>query len=179
MILSKSFKHITIHSSERGLILPGNKTLEKISSELIKQKKKISTAESCTGGLIAHFLTNISGSSNYFERGVISYSNNSKIDLLNVSEDLLEKNGAVNKEVACAMAEGIRKNSNVDIGLATTGIAGPTGGTVEKPVGLVYIAISTSEKTFVKKFNFTGDRLENKTSTLNAALVMLYEELKG
>ena len=159
--------------------MPGNKTLEKISSELIKQKKKISTAESCTGGLIAHFLTNISGSSNYFERGIVSYSNNSKIDLLNVSKELLEKHGAVSKKVAYAMAEGIRKNSNVDIGLATTGIAGPTGGTVDKPVGLVYIAISTAEKTYVKKFNFNGSRLENKTSALNAALVMLYGELKG
>lgn len=165
--------------SERGLILPGNMTLEKISSELIKQKKKISTAESCTGGLIANFLTNISGSSNFFDRGVVSYSNNSKIDLLNVSKNILEKNGAASKEVACAMADGIRKLSNADIGLATTGIAGPTGGTDEKPVGLVYIAISTAEKTDVKEFKFNGNRLENKTSTLNAALDMLYKELTG
>lgn len=179
MIISKSFKQIKIHSSKRGLILPGNKTLEKISSELIKQKKKISTAESCTGGLIAHYLTNISGSSNFFDRSIVAYSNIAKIDLLNVSKDLLEKHGAVSKEVAYAMAEGIRKQSNVDIGLSTTGIAGPTGGNVEKPVGLVYIAISTSEKTNVKKFKFSGNRLENKTSTLYAALNMLYEELKG
>lgn len=168
-----------IHSSKRGLILPGNNTLEKISSELIKQKKKISTAESCSGGLIAHYLTNISGSSNFFDRGVVAYSNNSKIDLLNVSKDLLEKHGAVSGGVAIAMADGIRKNSNVDIGLATTGIAGPTGGTADKPVGLVFIAISTSKKTDLKEFMFRGNRFENKTSTLYAALDMLYEELKG
>jgi len=153
--------------------------LEKISLKLKDKKLTIATAESCTGGLIAHNLTNISGSSDYFERGVVSYSNKSKMELLAVSKETLEKYGAVSKQVAKAMAENIRKKSNVDIGVATTGIAGPTGGTKEKPVGLVYIAISSEKSTLVKKFQFSGSRLENKESTCEAALQMLYYYLNG
>jgi nicotinamide-nucleotide amidase len=148
-------------------------TLKKVS-DLLKQKNyTIATAESCTGGLIAHSLTNISGSSDYFQRGIVSYSNEAKIELLDVSEDLLIKYGAVSIQVAQAMAESVRIKSNVDIGLSTTGIAGPTGGTNEKPVGLVYISISTFDETMVQKFEFSGDRLRNKESTCNAALQML------
>ena len=114
-------------------------------SDILKQKKlTIATAESCTGGLIAHSLTNISGSSDFFERGIISYSNNAKIELLDVSEDLLIKYGAVREQVAKAMAESVRTKSNVDIGISTTGIAGPTGGTKDKPVGLIYISLSSA-----------------------------------
>ena len=148
-------------------------TLKKVS-EFLKQKNlTIATAESCTGGLIAHSLTNISGSSDYFKRGIVSYSNESKIELLDISEELLIKYGAVSIQVAQAMAEGVRIKSNVDIGISTTGIAGPTGGTNEKPVGLVYISISTSDETMVQKFQFSGDRLQNKERTCNAALQML------
>ena len=154
-------------------LLISNDILTKISNLLKEKKKTIATAESCTGGLIAHSLTNISGSSDYFDRGIISYSNNAKIDLLDVPEEILEKYGAVSEQVAKAMAEGVRTKSNVDIGISTTGIAGPTGGTKEKPVGLVYIGISTIENTMVKKFQFSGDRLENKESTCNAAFQML------
>lgn len=150
-------------------------TLKRVS-DLLKQKKlTVATAESCTGGLIAHSLTNISGSSDYFERGIVSYSNDAKIELLDVSEDLLIKYGAVSKQVAKAMAESIRTKSNVDIGISSTGITGPTGGTKEKPVGLVYISVSTSDETIVKKFQFSGDRLQNKESTCIAALQMLLE----
>ena len=155
------------------------KNLISVSAELKKKGLTIATAESCTGGLIAHTLTNVSGSSDYFDRGVVSYSNKSKMDLLGVPDELIRKHGAVSKEVAKAMAEGIRKKSKVDIGLATTGIAGPTGGTKDKPVGLVYIAISTSDSTVVRKFHFSGNRLENKESTCNAALNMLLEYLTG
>jgi nicotinamide-nucleotide amidase len=151
--------------------------LNKISIVLKKRKLTIATAESCTGGLIAHTLTNISGSSDYFGRGVVSYSKESKTEMLGVSEEILKEYGAVSEQVAKSMAEGIRTRSNVDIGLATTGIAGPTGGTKAKPVGLVYIAISTSKDTKVKRFNFSDGRLQNKESTCKAALQMLLDYL--
>ena len=147
--------------------------LKKVTNLLKKQKLTIATAESCTGGLIAHTLTNISGSSNYFDRGIVSYSNRAKMKLLDIPEVLFKKHGAVSPEVAEAMAEGVRIKSNVDIGIATTGIAGPTGGTKEKPVGLVYIVVSTSDKTEVKKFQFLGDRLRNKENTCIEALQMI------
>ena len=152
---------------------------DKISNMLKNQKLVIATAESCTGGLIAHTLTNISGSSEYFDRGIVSYSNRAKMELLDVPEDMLKKYGAVSKEVAKSMAKGVRIKSNVDIGISTTGIAGPTGGSKEKPVGLVFIAVSTERNTAVKKFNFSGDRSKNKKSTCDAALYMLLDVLTG
>ncbi len=152
--------------------------LKKVSNYLIDKKLKIATAESCTGGLIAHTLTNISGSSNYFDRGIVSYSNNAKSELLEVSKELLEEYGAVSELVAKEMAENIRKLSKVDIGLSTTGIAGPTGGSREKPIGLVYIGISTKNYKKIKKFLFKGDRIDIKMSTCNAALKMLYNYLE-
>jgi len=150
-------------------------SLLKISNLLEQRNITIATAESCSGGLIAHTLTNISGSSVYFDRGIVSYSNKAKIDLLGIKEDILEEFGAVSEQVAEAMAEGVRIKSNVDIGIATTGIAGPTGGTPEKPVGLVYIAVSLADKAIVRKYQFSGDRLQNKESTCNAALQMLLD----
>jgi len=155
--------------------LTDKELLNKVSINLKKQKLTVAIAESCTGGLIAHTLTNISGSSDYFDRGIVSYSNNAKMELLDVPENLFKKYGAVSEQVAKAMAEGIRRSSKVDIGISTTGIAGPTGGTKEKPVGLVYIAISASENTVVKKFQFSGDRLQNKESTCDTALNMLLD----
>ena len=151
--------------------------LNKIYFELKRQKLTIATAESCTGGLIGHTFTNVSGSSEYFERGIISYSNKAKMELLGVSESMLKEYGAVSKEVAIAMAEGVRKRSDVDIGISTTGIAGPLGGTKEKPVGLVFIAVSTEKDIIVKKFIFTGNRIQNKESTCNVALNALLEIL--
>ena len=153
--------------------LNNEEILDKISIILKEKNLKIATAESCTGGLISHNLTNISGSSEYFDRGIVSYSNKAKTKLLDVSENILEKYGAVSEQTAKAMAEGIRIKSNVDIGIATTGIAGPSGGTKDKPVGLVYIGISTNNNTIVKKYQFSGSRLENKESTCKAALEML------
>ena len=155
------------------------KLTDKTSNMLKNQKLVIATAESCTGGLIAHTLTNISGSSEYFDRGIVSYSNRAKMELLDVPEDMLKKYGAVSKEVAKSMAKGVRIKSNVDIGISTTGIAGPTGGSKEKPVGLVFIAVSTERNTAVKKFNFSGDRSQNKKSTCDAALDMLLDVLTG
>ena len=152
--------------------------LNKVSDRLKTLKLSIAIAESCTGGLLAHSLTNVSGSSDYFDRGIISYSNQAKQELLDVTEKMLQEYGAVSKQTAKAMAIGIKEKSKVDIGISTTGIAGPTGGTKEKPVGLVYIGIADSKNVFVKKFLFSGNRLQNKESTCNAALEMLYDNLK-
>jgi PncC family amidohydrolase len=150
---------------------------DKISNMLKNQKLVIATAESCTGGLIAHTLTNISGSSEYFDRGIVTYSNRAKMELLDIPENMLKKHGAVSMEVAKTMAKSVRIKSNVDIGISTTGIAGPTGDSKEKPVGLVFIAVSTERNTVVKKFKFSGDRSQNKKSTCDAALDMLLDVL--
>lgn len=152
--------------------------LQKISFLLKKKGFTVATAESCTGGLLGHMLTNVSGSSTYFDRGIISYSNRAKKELLGVPSQVLEKHGAVSEETAKAMAESVRERSNVDIGIATTGIAGPTGGTREKPVGLVYIALADGKQTVVKKFLFKGDRLSNKENACKAALSMLHKLLE-
>lgn len=152
--------------------------LNKIFLCLKNNRLTIATAESCTGGLIASTLTDVSGSSDYFDRGVVSYSNRAKIELLGVPKELLVELGAVSEPVARSMAEGIRKQSKVDIGISSTGIAGPKGGTKDKPVGLVFIGISTEKETIVKSFNYAGNRLDNKISTVNAALSMLLEVLE-
>jgi len=157
----------------------GADTLEAAVGRLCTEKQAtLALAESCTGGLIAHKLTNISGSSAYLERGVVVYSNTAKIALLDVSPNLIETHGAVSAETAVAMAEGIRWIAQTTYGLAVTGIAGPTGGTVDKPVGLVYLAI-TSELggTQWRRCQFTGDRLLIKTRTAQTALDMLRQEL--
>jgi len=149
--------------------------LEKVSKKLKEKHLSIATAESCTGGLLSHILTNISGSSEYFIQGIVSYSNESKIKSLGVPPEILKRFGAVSKQTAIAMAQGVKNKSTVDIGISTTGIAGPTGGTKDKPVGLVYIGIAVFDKIEVKKFLFTGNRLQNKESTCNEALKMLLE----
>ena len=152
--------------------------LSLISRKLTEKNLRIATAESCSGGLIAHCLTNISGSSSYFDRGVVSYSNRSKQELLGVPEILLQTYGAVSEQVAQVMAEGIRARAQVDIGLASTGIAGPTGGSKDKPVGLVYIGVSTTSKTMVNRFIFQGTRLSIKKQTCRAGLKMILEVLE-
>jgi PncC family amidohydrolase len=157
--------------------MTNSELLNKVSDELKKQHLKLATAESCTGGLLAHLLTNISGSSEYFDRGVISYSNRSKVELLGVPEKILTKYGAVSAQTAHAMAEGVRSHADVDIGVSTTGIAGPTGGTKDKPVGLVYIGIARCDDVVVKQFLFSGDRLHNKEKACDAALSLLLETI--
>ncbi|CUS84398.1 amidohydrolase, PncC family, partial [Candidatus Kryptobacter tengchongensis] len=129
--------------------------LEEVVGKLLAQKGlKLAVAESCTGGLIADRITNIPGSSRYFERGIVAYSNEAKIQILGVPEELIKIYGAVSREVAEAMAEGVRKISGADIGISTTGIAGPTGATPTKPVGLVWIGYSDKNETFAKEFRF-------------------------
>ena len=130
----------------------------------------IATAESCTGGLIANWLTHVSGSSAYFERGVVAYSNQSKVDLLGVPDTLIAAHGAVSREVAEAMARGIREAANTDIGLSTTGIAGPTGGTADKPVGLVWIGFCDGSETLALEFHFGDERIRTKERASQAAL---------
>jgi PncC family amidohydrolase len=151
--------------------------VNKVSDELKKHQVTIATAESCTGGLLAHTLTNVSGSSEYFDRGVISYSNTAKMKLLGIPAQLLKKYGAVSKQVAAAMAKAIQQNAQVDIGIATTGIAGPTGATKDKPVGLVFVGVSTKDNVVVREFLFSGDRLTNKESTCTAALELILETI--
>ncbi|MFH1074947.1 MAG: competence/damage-inducible protein A [Candidatus Firestonebacteria bacterium] len=137
------------------------------------QKRTIATAESCTGGLIANKITDVPGSSSYFLRGIICYSNQSKIDTLNVKRITLDMYGAVSKQVAEEMAEGIRKVAETDIGLAITGIAGPGGGSEQKPVGLVYIALSTDNEMISRECRFSGERALIKERAAQTALDML------
>jgi len=141
--------------------------------------RTIAVAESCTGGLVAHRLTNVSGSSAYFERGVVAYSNVAKTELLGVPQELLMRHGAVSAEVAIAMAEGVRRVAKTDLGLSTTGIAGPTGGTATKPVGLVYIGLSDGTRSVCKRCLFPFDRLRNKERAAAAALDMVRRYLAG
>jgi nicotinamide-nucleotide amidase len=144
---------------------------------LTSQRLTIAVAESCTGGYLANKLTNISGSSYYFERGVITYSNQSKTDLLDIHPDIIEAYGAVSREVAKEMASGIRRLAKVDIGLSITGIAGPSGGTPEKPVGTVWIGYSDEHETFAMRFNFGENRLRTKERASQAALDLLRRKL--
>jgi nicotinamide-nucleotide amidase len=151
--------------------------LEKIAKLMKKHKLMLAIAESCTGGLICHTVTNIAGSSAFFEMGIVSYSNTAKMNLLNVQRKTLQRYGAVSSQTAEEMAQGIRTKAGVDIGLSTTGIAGPGGGTAEKPVGLVYIALSHTKGTTAYKYIFTGNRWENKERTCQKALELLSNHL--
>ena len=152
---------------------------EVIAKLLIDRGLKLAVAESCTGGLISNRLTNISGSSAYFERGLITYSNGAKVEHLNVSEDTITEYGAVSLQVAQQMAEGIRAVSGTDLGLAVTGIMGPGGGSADKPIGLVYIGICDNSVVTAKEFKFGENRLLNKDRTSQAALEMLRRFLLG
>ena len=152
--------------------------LEKIAKLLKEKGYTISTAESCTGGLIGHMLTNVPGSSEYYKGGIISYSNEAKICLLGVRHDTLSKYGAVSEQVAYEMADGIKRKLDTNLAIATTGIAGPGGGSEEKPVGLVYIALANPYSIEVKEFRFEGERLENKENFAKSALNMLLKFLE-
>lgn len=157
----------------------GEQTLEDIiAAALVEKKLTIAVAESCTGGLIANRLTDVSGSSAYFERGLVTYSNEAKIQMLGVPADVIEKYGAVSEETARLMAEGVRKLSGCALGLASTGIAGPTGGTKEKPVGTVYIALADARQTLCRHSAFRWDRKWNKYVSSETALMMLKNYLQ-
>ncbi|MCX6120308.1 MAG: competence/damage-inducible protein A [Ignavibacteriales bacterium] len=163
---------------DKFIYAAGDVELEDTIGKLLSERKlTIAIAESCTGGLIADRMTNVSGSSNYFERGIITYSNKSKTDELDVPSELISQHGAVSREVAEAMALGIRTRSNTDIGISTTGIAGPTGGSTEKPVGLVWIGYSDKDKTFALQFNFGGGRRIIKERAAQAALELVRRKI--
>ena len=138
-----------------------------------KRGWRLSIAESCTAGLIGHRITNVPGSSDYFDGGVITYSNDAKRELLKVPEETITTYGAVSRQSAVAMAEGIRKLRGVEVGIGVTGIAGPAGGTAAKPVGLVYIALSSPVRVECKEFRFGGNRELIKLQASEAALSML------
>ncbi len=157
----------------------GTGSLEEVIGRLLRDRGwRIATAESCTGGLIAHRITNVAGSSDYFDSGVISYSNESKMELLKVPEGIIHAYGAVSRQTAISMAEGIRRLRNTDMGLGVTGIAGPTGGTAEKPVGLVYIALSSEIRVECSEFRFGGEREAIKLKISEAALEMIRGQLE-
>ncbi len=149
-----------------------------IGDELRKGGLSLGTAESCTGGLLSHRITNVSGSSDYYTGGIVAYSNEVKRKILHVAEKTLEEKGAVSAACAREMSSGVIKLLDADIGIATTGIAGPTGGTPDKPVGLAYIALATNEYVYHEKYIFQGDRGENKREAVDAALEMLKASLK-
>ena len=150
------------------------RTMEEVVGQRLRARRfTIALAESCTGGLIAHRLTQVPGSSAYVDRSVVCYDNRTKIELLGVSESLLKKYGAVSARVAKAMAEGIRTRSKVDVGLSVTGIAGPGGGSARKPVGLVYVGLATLKEFYTKEFRFHGEREAIKLRSSQAALDVL------
>jgi nicotinamide-nucleotide amidase len=158
----------------------GDENLEEVVGRLLKERElRISVAESCTGGGLADRITNINGSSNYFERGVVTYSNASKVELLKVDEDVMLEKGAVSAEVAMQMAEGIKSISGTDIGISLTGIMGPTGSVTDKPVGTVYIGYCDDKVCTAKRFQFGEDRVLNKNRATQAALEMVRRSLLG
>ena len=150
--------------------------------EVLKEKGlKAATAESLTGGLVSKRITEISGSSEVFECGICSYSNRIKHEILGVPNDILEKYTEYSSETAVAMAEGVRRLSGADIGISTTGIAGPNGGTPEKPVGLVYVGISTKNHSFAKELhlsqNLPDEREKIRSEASSYALYYAFKEL--
>ncbi len=151
---------------------------EKRIGELLSQRGwTLAVAESCTGGLLGHRITNVPGSSSYFQGGVVSYSNEAKERILGVPHETLLEHGAVSEQTVLAMARGVRQLLGTDIALSVTGIAGPTGGTPEKPVGLVYIGLAADGIELCEKHIWKGDRTENKERSAEAALEVLLKHL--
>ena len=154
------------------------KSLEESVVELLAQKKMtVTTAESCTGGLIAGTLVNEAGASDVLNEGYVTYSNEAKERLVGVKHETLEEYGAVSEQTAREMAEGAARAAKADAALSATGIAGPGGGTEEKPVGLVYIGCYVNGETTVKECRFEGSRTENRLHTVETALQLLLRQL--
>ena len=159
--------------------LKGASMAEVVGQLLLKKRATVAVAESCTGGLISHLLTGVAGSSEYFLFSAVTYSNRAKVDVLDVSKDTIERYGAVAEETAREMAEGTRRICSADYGISTTGIAGPGGGTQEKPVGTVCIGFSGPDnRGFARRYYFTcGQRSKNKRMFAFSALDLLRREL--
>lgn len=151
---------------------------EELADALTSRNLTIAVAESCTGGLVGHIITSIPGSSAYFHGGITTYSDTAKIELLGVTEDCLRNHGAVSKRTALAMATGVRDAFRVDVGIAVTGIAGPGGGSDEKPVGLVCIAVAGEEDERVIELNLDGSRGEVQKKAAEKALKIAVEFLQ-
>ena len=149
--------------------------VEQLAARLLARQWMLATAESCTGGLIAGACTDLSGSSDWFERGFVTYSNAAKSELLGVPAPLLAQHGAVSEPVARAMAEGALRHSAAQAAVAVTGVAGPTGGTPDKPVGLVWFAFALPGRLLSEPMNFPGDRAAVRTATVRHALQRLTE----
>ena len=155
-------------------------SLEGVVGRLLSEKGwTLAVAESCTGGLISDRLTDVPGSSAYMERGLVTYSNAAKTELLGVPAEIIATYGAVSEQTARLMAEGVRKRAGTDLGLATTGIAGPGGGSAAKPVGTVHIALADSAGTLWRPYAFRWDRRRNKIIAAQAALMLLKRRLAG
>ena len=152
---------------------------KKLYELLKKENFKISTAESCTGGMIGATLTSIPGISSYYEYGFVTYSNEAKQKLLGVKEETLNKFGAVSAQTVLEMAEGALKVSGSDIAVSVSGIAGPGGATPEKPVGLVYIGLATKNKQLFSRFVFKGNREEVRQQTVNSVLEMIINQIEN
>ena len=158
----------------------GDQNMEEVVGHLLLEKNlSISVAESCTGGLIGHRLTSVPGSSSYFHGGVVVYSNQSKVDLLRVDPRTLEMHGAVSERTVEEMARGVKDRIKTDLGLAVTGIAGPDGGTRQKPVGTVHVGLAAREKTFSREYRFWGNRGQVKLNTSMMALDWVRRYLNG
>jgi PncC family amidohydrolase len=151
----------------------------KVATALRAQAWTLAVAESCTGGLVGHLVTDVPGSSDYFLGGVICYANEVKRDVVGVPAETLEAFGAVSRETAVALARGVRRALGADVGLAVTGIAGPGGGTPDKPVGLTWLALVTPEGEIVERDVWTGDRQAVKAQSARAALALLWRALQG
>lgn len=155
-----------------------NIPIESRVGELLREKAmKLGLAESCTGGLIAHRITNVPGSSDYFLGAVVCYADSVKRQLLGVAADTLAQEGAVSQQTALQMARGVCKLLGAQVGVSATGIAGPGGGTEEKPVGLTWIAVVSPDGERVERYIWSGDRIENKESSAAAALDLLIEAI--
>ncbi len=166
------FDEILVSSSDNKVLME-----QKVAVFFHNSGSTLSLAESCSGGLIAKRITDIPGASAFFLLGLVTYANSAKTDLLGVSTELLERYGAVSAETASAMANGVRELTGSTIAVATTGIAGPDGGTPAKPVGTVYIAIARKEGCQVYSFRFSGGRKEVRESTADKALDLLFQHL--
>jgi len=152
--------------------------LEKTIGNHLREKGwTLSIAESCTGGLICDRITNVSGSSDYFMGGMVTYSNESKAEHLGIPSAIIKRYGAVSSQVARKMAQGVRKAFNTTFGLSTTGVAGPTGGTKRSPIGRVFIGFTNGKKAWVRKLDLKGNRREIKKKATDEALQFFYERL--
>jgi len=148
---------------------------ERLGLLMTQKGLTLATAESCTGGLLAGRITDVPGSSAYFLGGVVSYANEAKERLLGVNHATLLKHGAVSEEVACQMARGIREQLGADVAVGITGVAGPSGGTADKPVGLVWIGLSDRQGEWARQFQWHSDRTGNRELSVDAALRILIE----